>query len=187
MKYLTSIELLRRVSKQLSVGKRDLPPVSQLKSMEVILSQVHQETLGVLEMTDVQVTLESLMEALQEIRNLAALPLKDSMIETLIKGDFAACNELSAQLPALDRQKFDALMAVEDRTRLIRLISETQTITSIPPSMQETLMKGVNTVMGRFCSTAFNYYKLNHFEPTDKVIDVMRHVVAVYYGVTEFV
>lgn len=187
MKYLTSIELLRRVYKQLSVGKRDLPPVSQLKSMEVILRQVQLETLNKVEMTDLEVTLGSLMEALQEIRNLAELPLKDKMIETLIKGDYNACNELSKDLKCLDRAKFDALLNAKDRTRLIRLITETQTITSIPPSMQETLTKGVNTVMGRFCDLAYNYYRTNDFPETPKVIEVMRYVVANYYGVLKFV
>lgn len=108
------------------------------------------------------------------------------MIETLINEDYEKCVELSKGLPMLDRKQFDALIAVKDRTRLIRLVNETQTITSIPPSMQETLMKGVNTVMNRFCAMAFNYYKLNHFEPTQKIVDVMRHVVATYYGVAAF-
>lgn len=109
------------------------------------------------------------------------------MIETLIKGDYDACKELSKDLKCLDRDKFDALLNAKDRTRLIRLITETQTITSIPPSMQETLTKGVNTVMGRFCDLAYNYYRTNDFPETPKVIEVMRYVVANYYGVLKFV
>lgn len=109
------------------------------------------------------------------------------MIETLINNDFDECAKLSTELKFLDRKKFDELLAVKDRTRLIRLISETQTITSIPPSMQETLTKGVNTVMSRFCDLAFAYYRGNDFPVTDKIVNVMRHVVATYYGVNDFI
>lgn len=108
------------------------------------------------------------------------------MIETLIKEDYASCAELSKELKCLDREKFNALLEAHDRTRLIRLITETQTITSIPPSMQETLTKGVNTVMGRFCDLAYAYYRTNDFPTTPKVIEVMRYVVANYYGVLKF-
>lgn len=104
----------------------------------------------------------------------------------MIKGDYDTCAKLSKDLKCLDRSKFDALLAARDRTRLIRLITETQTITSIPPSMQETLMKGVNTVMGRFCDLAYAYYRNNDFPTTPKVIEVMRYVVANYYGVLNF-
>lgn len=109
------------------------------------------------------------------------------MIETLIDGNYDLCAELSKDLKCLDHEKFDALLKAKDRTRLIRLITEAQTITSIPPSMQETLTKGVNTVMGRFCDLAFVYYRTHDFPETPKVIEVMRYVVANYYGVQKFV
>lgn len=187
MKYLTSIELLRRAYKVLSVGKRDLPPIRQLKSLAVILQTVQKEVQTDPNLGDQITTLQSMIGALQEIQNLSRLPLKNQMIKALLQNDFATCKELSKNLERLDTAKFELLCQAKDRSRLIHLIDETKTMTEIPPAMQEILMKGVDTVITRFCDVAYRYYSGNQFEPTEPIIPAMREVVARYYGVHELV
>ena len=111
------------------------------------------------------------------------LPLKNKMIDALLKNDFVTCKELSKNLSRLDTAKFDLLCQAKDRSRLIHLIDDTKTMTEIPPKMKDILMKGVDTVITRFCDVAYGYYSHTEFEPTPIITDVMREVVARYYGV----
>ena len=181
MKYLTSIELLRRVSKTLQIGKRALPPMSQLKSMKVILSHVLVEVVSDTSLLPVAQFVQSMREAVGQLEEASALNVKTQMTETLINNDFEACKGLSKKLPKLDMKRFNEYYSLKDRSRLINLIDSTVVIDEIPENMQIILQKGVGTVIGHFCDVAYKYYSSHDFDPTPPVVDTMREVVKEFY------
>lgn len=119
------------------------------------------------------------------------MDLKHQMIQTLIDGDFEQCNSLKDELfvkgledHEIKRKKFDELMAVKDRSRLINLIYETDVLPEISSQIQEILMKGVDNLLPALRMAAYSYYSVHEFEDTPLIVEAMRKVVAEYLGVS---
>ena len=112
------------------------------------------------------------------------MTLKTQMIQTLIDRDFDGCKKLAPKLRNLDMKRFNEYCELRDRSRLINLIDSTVVIDSIPEEMQNTLQRGVDTVIAHMCDEAKNYYTTHDFEPTPAVVKTMREVVANFYGVS---
>lgn len=195
MRFLTSIELLRRLSRQLLTEKRELPPVSQLSSMEGALRYVITE--ATLEKMDlVMEYLKNLVKAVQTLQNEAQSQTKQLMIKVLVDNlegfeqedqKWEACKALSTRLVGLDKDKFDDFVSMRDKTRTIRLISNTATIKAMTPTMVEQLSKYLDTCIEAFIDVAYGYYMHADFAETPEIIDTMRYIVARKKGLKGFI
>ena len=196
MTYLTSIELLRRVSRQLLTGKRELPPMSQLSSMAEALRYVLAEA-TFLNLDLVQTYVENLLKVVVALQGEAQLRLKTMMIKILVEDlpDYADnedkrwedCTTLSAQLKGLDSTKFSEFVTMRDKTRVIRLISDTQTIKAMTPVMVSQMSSFIDSSIDTLTELAYSYYSKNEFEETPEIIDTMRYVVARKKGLKNYV
>ena len=195
MRFLTSIELLRRLSRQLLTEKRELPPVSQLSSMEGALRYVVTEA-TVEKMDLVLEYLKNLVKAMRTLQNEAQSQTKQLMVKVLVENlegfeeedkKWEACSALSNRLVGLDTEKFNEFVRMRDKTRTIRLINNTATIKAMTPTMVEQLSKYLDICIEAFIDLAYSYYLHTDFEETPEIIDTMRYIVARKKGLRGFI
>lgn len=195
MRFLTSIELLRRLSRQLLTEKRELPPVSQLSSMEGALRYVVTEA-TVEKMDLVLEYLKNLVKAMRTLQNEAQSQTKQLMVKVLVENlegfeeedkKWEACSALSNHLVGLDTEKFNEFVRMRDKTRTIRLINNTATIKAMTPNMVEQLSKYLDVCIEAFIDLAYSYYLHTDFEETPEIIDTMRYIVARKKGSRGFI
>lgn len=71
----------------------------------------------------------------------------------------------------------DITMRIRDVMASTNEIRETQGIMNLTDAMRNSLTSGITELQDAICLLAFEYYKVNDFEPTPQVIPVMRKVV----------
>lgn len=98
-----------------------------------------------------------------------------------------ACSALSNRLVGLDKEKFNEFVRMRDKTRTIRLISNTATIKAMTPSMVEQLSKYLDICIEAFIDLAYSYYLHTDFAETPEIIDTMRYIVARKKGLRGFI
>lgn len=70
-------------------------------------------------------------------------------------------------------------MRINDIMRAIGIVNNTQGLVVLSETMKKTLVDGLTEIHDNLCLKAFDYYKVNDFEPTEQIIPVMRRVVKV--------
>lgn len=68
---------------------------------------------------------------------------------------------------------------VNDIMSSIVSIKETSGLTNLTESMKTTVTSGISDLRSMVCMKAFEFFKVNDFEPTKEVIPIMRDVVKV--------
>ena len=70
-------------------------------------------------------------------------------------------------------------MRINDIMRAIGIVNSTHGLVVLSETMKKTLVDGLTEIHDNICLKAFDYYKVNDFEPTEQIIPVMRRVVSV--------
>lgn len=68
---------------------------------------------------------------------------------------------------------------LDDLMQAVIDIKSTPNLMTLSDNMKNALVSGVQEISTEICIKAFNYYKVNDFEPEEQIIPVMRKVVTV--------
>ena len=71
------------------------------------------------------------------------------------------------------------MSALNDVMHAIINIKSTPNLLYLTDSMKQVIVESLQSMEGELCAVAFEYFKVNDFEPNDQINNVMRKVVEV--------
>ena len=93
----------------------------------------------------------------------------DDMKTTIIDVETKLGNDVTIEIYALFKDLQQSLFTVDISAGTLYITER----------MKEALVSGVEDLQAEICLLAFEYYKVNDFEPTETIIPIMRQVVTV--------
>lgn len=96
----------------------------------------------------------------------------------------AACNEVQDVVIQVQKKLESDLLPMEkaiirDLLNAVNLALDTQGMLNLTDTMKTSVVDGIQELYNAIALKAFEYYKVNDFEPTEEIIPIMRKVVEV--------
>lgn len=96
----------------------------------------------------------------------------------------SACNEVQDVVIQVQKKLENDLLPMEkaiirDLLNAVNLALDAQGMLNLTDTMKTSIVEGIQELYNAIALKAFEYYKVNDFDPTEEIIPIMRKVVEV--------